>query len=210
MMRADEVLPAGGWTGEPADSVVLDFDERYCRRSAMTGVGGLAFQLDLKEAAMLRGGDALRLEDGRIVEIVAAPEPLYEIRATDPLVLLRVALSLGNFHAPAEVTARALRVRRDPEVEEAAKALGARVTPVEAPFNPEGAAYVLAEAAAHEHDHGHAHDHGHHHAHDHGHDHGQAHDHPHHDHDHHDRGHDHHHEGGAEHVHHGDDRLHRH
>ena len=53
--------------------------------SSMTGVGGLAFLLDLPEAAMLRGGDGLRLEDGRIVEVVAAPEPLAEIRAADAL-----------------------------------------------------------------------------------------------------------------------------
>ena len=53
MLRADKVLPAGHWTGEPADSVVLEFDERYRRRFVMTGVGGLAFLLDLPEAAML-------------------------------------------------------------------------------------------------------------------------------------------------------------
>ena len=59
MLRADKVLAAGAWTGEPADSVVLEFDERYRRRFVMTGVGGLAFLLDLPEAAMLRGGDGL-------------------------------------------------------------------------------------------------------------------------------------------------------
>ena len=82
MLRADKVIAAGQWTGAPADTVVLDFDERYRRRVAMTGVGGLAFLLDLAEAAMLRGGDGLSLEDGRIVEVVAAPEPLAEIRAS--------------------------------------------------------------------------------------------------------------------------------
>ena len=65
MLRADKVIPAGHWSGAPADTVVLDFDERYRRRVAMTGVGGLEFLLDLAEATMLRGGDGLRLEDGR-------------------------------------------------------------------------------------------------------------------------------------------------
>ena len=60
MLRADKVIAAGAWTGDPADSVVLEFDERYRRRFVMTGVGGLAFLLDLPEAAMLRGGDGLR------------------------------------------------------------------------------------------------------------------------------------------------------
>ena len=87
MLRAEKVIPAGHWSGAPADTVVLDFDERYRRRVTMTGVGGLEFLLDLPEATMLRGGDGLRLEDGRTVEVVAEPEPLAEIRAADPLAL---------------------------------------------------------------------------------------------------------------------------
>ena len=106
MLRADQVVPAGDWAGEPADSVVLDFDERYRRRIAMTGVGGLAFLLDLPEAAMLRGGDGLKLEDGRIVEVLAAPEPLTEIRAADALALMRVAWHLGNRHLAVELLRR--------------------------------------------------------------------------------------------------------
>jgi urease accessory protein len=185
MLRADRVIAAGAWSGEPADSVVLDFDERYRRRFVMTGVGGLAFLLDLPEAAMLRGGDGLRLEDGRIVEVLAAPEPLAEIRAADALGLMRVAWHLGNRHLAVELMPKALRIRSDAIIEEMAKGLGASVIPLEAPFNPEGGAYVKAEEAAH--GHGHGHDDGHHH--DHGHDH---HDHAHHGHDHdHARHHDH-------------------
>ncbi len=190
MLRADRVIAAGGWSGAPVDSVVLDFDERYRRRFAMTGVGGLAFLLDLPEAAMLRGGDGLRLEDGRIVEVVAAPEALAEIRAADPLGLMRVAWHLGNRHLPTELMPKALRVRRDSVIEEMARGLGARVVALEAPFNPEGGAYVQAEPAAHGHDH-HDHDH---HGHDH-HEHGPDCDHPDHRHDH-DHGHDHGHEPG--------------
>ena len=74
MLHAHSVVPSGAWSGEPADTVVLDYDERYRRRVAMTGVRGLGFLLDLPEAVMLRAGDGLRLEDGRIVEVVAAPE----------------------------------------------------------------------------------------------------------------------------------------
>jgi urease accessory protein len=188
MLRADKVIPAGQWSGAPADTVVLDFDERYRRRFAMTGVGGLEFLLDLAEAAMLRGGDGLRLEDGRIVEVVAAPEPLAEIRAADALALTRVAWHLGNRHLPTELRPKALRIRRDPVIEAMAEGLGARIIPLEAPFNPEGGAYVKAEASAaaphahdhHHHDHGHAHDHGPDDHHGHAHDHGPAHAHDHH------------------------------
>jgi urease accessory protein len=170
MLRADKVLPPGHWTGAPADSVVLDFDERHRRRVAMTAVGGLEFLLDLAQATMLRGGDGLRLEDGRIVEVVAEPEPLAEIRAADALALTRIAWHLGNRHLPTEMLGKALRIRRDPVIEAMAEGLGGRVIALEAPFNPEGGAYVNADGAAtapHAHDHDHDHDHGHVHAHDH-------------------------------------------
>jgi urease accessory protein len=180
MLRADKVIPAGHWSGAPADTVVLDFDGRYRRRVTMTGVGGLEFLLDLPEAAMLRGGDGLRLEDGRVVEVLAEPEPLAEIRAADALAMTRIAWHLGNRHLLTEMLPKALRIRRDPVIEAMAAGLGARVIALEAPFNPEGGAYVKGESGAPESNH---------HGHDHDHDHGPAHDphdggHPHHDHDH--------------------------
>jgi urease accessory protein len=158
MQSARAVSPAGAWSGEPADTVVLDYDERYRRRFVMSGVHGLKFLLDLPEATMLRGGDGLKLEDGRIVEVVAAPEPLSEIRASDSTTLVRVAWHLGNRHLPTELMPKALRIRRDPVIEDMARGLGARVVPLEAPFNPEGGAYVQAEAHAQD---SYAHDHGH-------------------------------------------------
>ena len=178
MLHAHSVIPAGQWSGEPVDTVVLDYDERYRRRFAMTGVRGLGFLLDLPEAVMLRAGDGLKLEDGGIVEVVAAPEPLAEIRAADAAALTRVAWHLGNRHLPTELTKRSLRIRRDPVIEDMARGLGATVVAIDAPFNPEGGAYVRAAG-----DLAHAHDHGHDHAHDHDHDHAHDHDH-HHDHAH--------------------------
>ncbi|HZZ25858.1 MAG TPA: urease accessory protein UreE [Roseiarcus sp.] len=174
MLRADKVIPAGHWSGAPADTVVLDFDGRYRRRVAMTGVGGLEFLLDLTDAAMLRSGDGLRLEDGRVVEVLAEPEPLMEIRAADSLALTRIAWHLGNRHLPTEMLPKALRIRRDPVIEAMAEGLGARVIALEAPFNPEGGAYVKADGRAaeshgHQHDHDHAGSHHPDHQHDHGH-----------------------------------------
>ena len=191
MLHAHSVIPAGQWSGEPVDTVVLDYDERYRRRFAMTGVRGLGFLLDLPEAVMLRAGDGLKLEDGGIVEVVAAPEPLAEIRAADAAALTRVAWHLGNRHLPTELTKRSLRIRRDAVIEEMARGLGASVVAIEAPFNPEGGAYVRAAGGGHDHDHGHGHGHAHGHGddHDHHHDDGHGHDHDH-DHDHH-HGHDH-------------------
>jgi urease accessory protein len=195
MIRATEVLKLQRWSQPPADTVVLDFDDRHRRRMAMMGTRGLEFLLDLEHAVALRGGDALVLEDGRLVEVVAAPERLLEVRCNDPQHLVRVAWHLGNRHLPTQITGRALRIRRDHVIEGMVKGLGARVIEIEAPFDPEGGAYA-GDDHGHE-THGHAgHDHS---KHDHGgHDHGHHHDHDHHDHDEH-CSHEHHH--GHSHAH---------
>ena len=179
MIRATEVKGQYRWTEAPADTVVLDFDDRHRRRMAMTGTRGLEFLLDLENATALRGGDALVLEDGRLIEVVAAAEPLLEIRGRDPSHLVRLAWHLGNRHLPTQIMAKGLRIRRDHVIEAMVNGLGARVIEIEAPFDPEGGAYAghahADEDAVHHHA-GHAHDHA---AHDHGH-------HRHGDHHHHD------------------------
>lgn len=203
MIRATKVLGQHRWKDAAADTVVLDFDDRHRRRMAMTGTRGLEFLLDLENATALRGGDALVLEDGRLVEVVAAPEPLVEIRGSDPHHLIRVAWHLGNRHLPTQIMPKGLRIRRDHVIEAMVKGLGARVIEIEAPFDPEGGAYAEhAHAEAHPHDHT-GHDHAHSHAHDHGH---------HHDGGHHrDHGHDHHHhDEHCEHAHHHHDHSHAH
>ena len=126
----------------------------------MTGSRGVAFLLDLPAATALRGGDALVLEDGRLIEVVAAPEPLLEIRCTDPLHLARVAWHLGNRHLPTQILKNKLRIRRDHVIAEMAVKLGAKVVEIEAPFDPEGGAYA-APADTHGDHHGHEHRHGH-------------------------------------------------
>ena len=179
MIRATRVLPHHRWDQAAADSVVLDFDDRHRRRMAMTGTRGLAFLLDLEQAVALRGGAALVLEDGRLIEVVAAPEPLAEICGHDPQHLVRIGWHLGNRHLPTQIMATALRIRRDHVIEAMVQGLGARVIEIEAPFDPEGGAYADAGHAhgdshphgdhgEHHHDEhcGHAHDHGHSHAHD--------------------------------------------
>jgi urease accessory protein len=220
MIRATEVKGQYNWTEAAADTVVLDFDDRHRRRMAMTGTRGLEFLLDLENAVALRGGDALVLEDGRLIEVVAAPEPLIEIRGTDPGHLVRLAWHLGNRHLPTQIMAKGLRIRSDHVIEEMVKGLGAKVIEIEAPFDPEGGAYAAAhESAGHgHHDHAH-HDHGHSHD-DHGHDHhGHSHDahghaghgHDQHVHDEHcGHDHDHHHDHDSKHDHHGHSHAHDH
>jgi len=190
MMRAAQVKPQHRWSEAPADTVVLDFDDRHRRRMAMTGTRGLEFLLDLEQAIALRGGDALVLDDGRLVEVVAAPEPLIEIKGRDPQHVVRLAWHLGNRHLPTQITPKALRIRRDHVIADMLKGLGARIVEIEAPFDPEGGAYEgdghasagagVQEQHGHDHaSHDHAHDDHHHH-----HDEHCDHDHHHHDHSH--------------------------
>ena len=188
MIRATGIRAQHRWTEAAADTVVLDFDDRHRRRMAMTGTRGLAFLLDLEHAVALRGGDALVLDDGRLVEVVAAPEPLIEIRGSDPHHLVRLAWHLGNRHLPTQILPKGLRIRRDHVIEAMVRGLGARVIEIEAPFDPEGGAYAgggHAHAGESAPGHG-SHDHG-----DHHHDHRHHDDHGDHDHDHHDHSHAH-------------------
>lgn len=161
MIRATRVLPAGKWAATATDTVVLDYDGRHRRRMAMEGKGGLGFMLDLSVAVPLRDGDGLALEDGRIVAVAAAPEPLAEITAGSEAELLALAWHLGNRHLPAELRADRIRVRRDHVIEDMIEGLGGTVTHIDAPFDPAGGAYHAGDH--HHHDH---YDHPEHHEHD--------------------------------------------
>ncbi len=156
MLRAIDVERAGTWQGPVVDSVVLDYDGRHRRRRVLRGENGFEFLLDLAQAMVLAGGDGLVLEDGRRVRVEAAPERLLEITCADPAELARVAWHLGNRHLPTEITGARLLIRHDPVIADLLRGLGACLTVIQAPFNPEGGAYGGAHAARH----GHGHDHG--------------------------------------------------
>jgi urease accessory protein len=190
MLRATAIVrKAAVKSDRVADTVTLDHEGRHRRRMALKGEGGLDFLLDLDKAAVLNDGDAVKLEDGRLVLVEAAPQSLLEIRAENPLRLMRIAWHIGNRHTPAEIAADAIYIEDDHVLAEMVRGQGCTATAVMRPFQPERGAYE------HEcgHDHGHHHDHHHHdHGHAHAHAHAEAHAHAHshaHDHDHH--GHDH-------------------
>jgi urease accessory protein len=170
MLRATKIVLAGIWHGKPADVVRLDYDHRTRRRIALTAAGGLSFLLDLAKAPVLGAGDGIKLEDGRIVAVEAAPERLLEIACTDERALARIAWHLGNRHLATELGDRTIYIREDHVIADMVIGLGAAVRSVERPFNPEGGAY--GHGAVHSHHHK---DHeGHHH-------HGDGHSHHHHD-----------------------------
>ena len=164
MLRATAIVPAGSW--QPRDTVTLAFDDRFRRRIRLTGDHGTEFLLDLAEAAVLRDGDGLKLEDGGVIGVRAAAEDLAEITGEN---LSRVAWHIGNRHLPAEIGAGRILIRDDHVIVDMLIGLGARVRRVRAPFNPEGGAYGQHNHDPnHPHAHGHDHDHahGHHHHHD--------------------------------------------
>ncbi|MEE7490116.1 urease accessory protein UreE [Methylobacterium oryzae] len=161
MIRATRILRRDALSGgEIVDRVVLDHGDRHRRRVAMRGAGGLGFLLDLPEPAVLEDGDALVLQDGRLVWVEAAPERLLEIRASSDHALKRLIWHIGNRHIPAEIGPDAVWIAHDHVLAEMVRGLGGTAEPVERPFRPEGGAY----SGGHGHDHDHAHD-GHHHHH---------------------------------------------
>jgi urease accessory protein len=155
MLRATEIVVAGGWQPPPVDVVSLDYDHRTRRRIALRCVGGLEFLLDLARPRALHAGDGLRLEDGRIIAVEAAPERLLEITCASPRALARVAWHLGNRHLAAEIAAHAILIREDHVIADMARGLGAAVRFIERAFAPEGGAY--AGVSPHHHGHHHAH-----------------------------------------------------
>jgi urease accessory protein len=169
MARVVKIIAAGAADGKPVvDTVILTPEQRRAPRGAVTGVKGTRFDFDLAEPLALRAGDLLELDNGNLIEVVAEPEPLIEARAKDLTALARLAWHLGDRHVPMQLFPNRLRVRRDAAIEALLVRLGAKTVAIDAPFDPEGGAYVAAT-------HGHRHDH-----------------HDHHDHDHHDRDHRHH------------------
>ncbi len=158
-MRAIAVHKAGHWPPEAReiDAIALDFDHRHRRRVLLTTATGREILLDLDTVARLEEGDALRLEDGGIVRVIAAPEAVLDIHAA-PETLLRIAWHLGNRHLPVQVLGAALRIRADHVIAVMLAGLGGHVHAHEAPFDPEPGAYEGAHAA-HHHDPRHHHDH---------------------------------------------------
>lgn len=168
MHRAVGVITAVPAEGRVIDTVILTPEQRRAPHGSVTGVKGTRLSFDLAEPVALRAGDLLVLEDGKLIEVVAEPEPLIEARAKDLTALARLAWHLGDRHVAVQLFANRLRVRRDPAIEALLARLGAKLVAIEAPFDPEGGAYVAPAHGHHHHDHNHGHDH-------------------HHDHDHHDR-----------------------
>jgi urease accessory protein len=126
---------------EKTATVRLNFDARSKSRLLLKLDDGEQAALVVERGRLLRGGDRVRTLDGREVQIIAAEESLLEASSDDPAAIAKAAFHLGNRHVAVQVMANRLRFLNDHVLEEMVKGLGLKVTPVLAPFEPEGGAY---------------------------------------------------------------------
>jgi urease accessory protein len=133
--------------GDAVDHVDLSYDARILRRKCLTTAAGLAFLADLPETVSLNHGDLLELDDGRRIEVRAAPEDLLQVTGDLP----RLCWHLGNRHTPCQIEPGRLLIRHDHVLADMLGLLGAVVTHVHAPFTPEGGAYGHGRTMGHDH-----------------------------------------------------------
>ena len=147
LARVRHVLPAESGGPAASDAVELDYAGRFLRRRRLVSRAGRAFLIDLPKATELPDGAVLELDDGSRIAVVAAAEPLLEVRGD----LARLAWHIGNRHTPCQIMPDHLVIRRDHVLEKMLVGLGAQVELTEAPFKPEGGAYGHGRTMGHDH-----------------------------------------------------------
>jgi len=151
---AQTVHPKGTWVRADAHCA-LTYDQRFFRRKKLMTSGGWSLIADFEHTTSLNHGDALGLADGRLVEIVAAPEALLTVSGEN---LTQLAWHIGNHHTPCQIEENRLLIQKDPVIGHMLEHLGAHVHEVTEPFTPEGGAYGHGRTHSHEHGHtAHAH-----------------------------------------------------
>ncbi|MCV9909727.1 urease accessory protein UreE [Brucella sp. HL-2] len=124
------------------DTVVLKHDERHLRRKALTLLSGKKILLDLIETVALVDGDELLLEDGSVVKVSAAVEPLLVVQSSYPAHLIELAWHIGNRHLSAAIFTDHFLILNDHVIKSMLEGLGATVHEISAPFNPVRGAYA--------------------------------------------------------------------
>ena len=137
-MLVERVPAADNVQGE----LSLPFELRRRSRLLTRLTGGTPVGLMLERGSVLRGGDCLRGDDGRVYRVRAADEAVMDAHCADAPTLARVAYHLGNRHAPLQIGPDFVRFGADPVLAAMARGLGAVVTARDAPFEPEAGAYA--------------------------------------------------------------------
>jgi urease accessory protein len=125
----------------------LPFERRQKSRQLAALVSGETVAIVLPRGLVLRGGDWVVASDGRVIEVLAETEKVLHVECDTPEALARAAYHLGNRHVPVQVGAGWLRLAADHVLEEMLKGLGAKLTSIEAPFEPEAGAYAAGHHA---------------------------------------------------------------
>ena len=146
--RAVAYAPPGE-AGTAFDLAILMHDERRVRRRMLTLVHGDTVLVDFPEPVTLADRSSLKLEDGRLVEIIAGEEQLYDIRGRDKEHLMRLCWHLGNRHLKTQIEDGRVLILRDHVIRDMLRGLGATVTDVSEPFHPEEGAYSHEHQPAH-------------------------------------------------------------
>jgi urease accessory protein len=140
MLKATAALSANHGKGKPFAQLVLTSDQRRLRRKVLN-VKGEEVLVDFPEAVTLDHYGGLLLEDGRVVVVVAAPEPLLEILPKGGEHLAQIAWHIGNRHMAAQIEKKRILVPRDHVAKAMLQGLGAEVRDVTEPFIPMQGAY---------------------------------------------------------------------
>ena len=127
--------------------IVLPFELRQKSRLRTTIASGEEIGLFLERGTVLRDGECLHADDGRVIRVVAADEDLLEVRCADADALARAAYHLGNRHTPTQIGIGWLRIATDDVLAGMLRGLGATVTSLRAPFEPEAGAYAAGHHA---------------------------------------------------------------
>lgn len=140
-LRAVSHLPANHGKGKPIDTITLTSEQRRLRRKVLTlpKVGDV--MIDFAEPATIEHFGALVLEDGRLIEVVAAPEPLLEVAGKSGEHLIELAWHIGNRHMPAQMEKKRILVPRDRIAKTMLEGLGATVRETVETFSPARGAY---------------------------------------------------------------------
>ena len=172
MLILNKLLPQGGKLAPAlvrrAPSVALDWDTRQKSRFDVTDDSGRALGVFLPRGTVVRGGDVLVAEDGSLLRVLAASQPVLVVRHCaehgQAFDLLRAAYHLGNRHVPLELRPDRLLLEPDHVLADLLRHMHLIVNEATEAFEPEAGAYTAApHAPAHEHAHSHggAHDHAH-------------------------------------------------
>ncbi len=137
--------------------LVLPYELREKSRLRAALASGEEVAVLTVRGTVLRDGDLLKGDDGRIVIVRAAAEATYRVECASPQALLRCAFHLGNRHTQAQIGDGWLRIRKDTVLRDMLAGLGAQVIDEQAPFEPESGAYSAGFGGGHHHHDGHHH-----------------------------------------------------